>query len=85
MVLRHFSLPWGPLQGLPIWGATGAATGLAPQRACLLGWLGARLAPGLAWLAWVAGFGFDLAWLGIWIWFDLASGFNLLGFWLDLI
>ena len=54
-----FLSPGVPLQGLPIWGATGA-TGLAPQTACLLGWLGAWLAPGLAWLAWVAGFGFDL-------------------------
>ena len=47
--------PLGSLKGSPYMGghrATGQTassdTGLAPQRACLLGWLGAWLAPGLA-------------------------------------
>ena len=58
----HFSLPWGPLQGPPYRGGrrgshrAGSIAESHASKACL----GLRLAPGLAWLAWVAGFGFDL-------------------------
>ena len=87
MVLRHFSLTWGPLQGPPYRGGRRGshhAGSIAESHASKAG-LGLRLAPGMAWLAWVAGFGFDLGWLGLGFGLDLASGFNLLGFWLDLI
>ena len=63
----HFSLPWGPLQGPPYRGGrrgSHRAGSIAESHASKAG-LGLRLAPGLAWLAWVAGFGFDLAWLGL--------------------
>ena len=74
MVLWHVLLPLrGPLQGLPYMGGHRrchrASSAECHASKAGLG-LRALLASGLAWLAWVAGFELDLAWLGLGL--DLA-------------
>ena len=53
-----FSCPYGVPIGPPYWGGPPGTDTM--------------LASGLAWLAWVAGFGLDLAWLWFGLGLDLA-------------